>query len=172
MQKLPCVSTAFFELLSGPKDCLPVVWGGRKPRMIQIRTLLITDFNTSHRALQGKAKIHCERGHVWLWDQEKKDLLRLFSVLWWAAWWLDTEFTRDLFLWREKHNDSMPAAYIKRSLVCKVCQGHVCVTLWELQLWGSMSWYILLHISLFFLFIFYWAYQLVSLISISLCRND
>lgn len=52
---------------------------------------------------------------------------------------LDTEFTRDLFLWREKHNDSMPAAYIKRSLVCKVCQGHVCVTLWELQLWGSMS---------------------------------
>lgn len=44
----------------------------------------------------------------------------------------------------------IPAAYVKCSLVCKVCHGHVCGTLGELQLWGSMSWDHLLYIILIF----------------------
>lgn len=44
----------------------------------------------------------------------------------------------------------LPAAYIKCSLVCRVCQGCVRVALWELQLWGAVSWCCLLHIILLF----------------------
>lgn len=81
----------------------PVLWDGRKPRTIQIWTILISDFIATHRALQGEAKTHCERK---ISDQERKDLLCFFSFLWWAAWLLDMEFTRDLFLVGDKHSES------------------------------------------------------------------
>lgn len=54
------------------------------------------------------------------------------------------------FLIQAIHLFFLPAAYIKCSLVCQVCQGCVCVTLWELQLWGAGSWCCLLHVILIF----------------------
>lgn len=54
------------------------------------------------------------------------------------------------FLIQPIHLFFLPAAYIKCSLVCQVCQGCVRVALWELQLWGAVSWCCLLHIILIF----------------------
>lgn len=179
--------------------------------MIQIWTLLVTDFNTTHGALQGKAKIHCERGPVWSWDREEKDLLHFFflsvmgsvmaghrvhkrpvlveSKTQWKlskrclkgglssvgskdSYWLwcnvckyvprkkivllpnkkgvPSIYILGYFLIQPIRLFFIPVAYVKCSLVWKVCQGQVCVTPWELQLWGSTSWYYLLYIILIF----------------------
>lgn len=92
-----------------PRGLSPAACDGRGPRMIQIWTFLIADFNIAHKAWWGKAKIHCEIRQVWSWDLQKRERLRFFSCLILLSVTGNVmarhRSQKDLFLWRENQAD-------------------------------------------------------------------